>query len=295
MQGEQLIGIDLLTYSFPCQGLSIANMGRGKGIKEDADSTSNLIWQIYRILKDGKTKGIKLPKYLIMENVKALISKTHIGDYKRWLEILSELGYETNTIVLNGFEHGALQKRERVFGISIMKGKKWTDESFKEMFSSKYKRTLSLDEREKLYKKILNSSNRYHDEISDSTPNNTPSRVKMAKENKDLLKNLKWQKNKEFTFNTLTCKQDRHPNIGMISIPQDKQEEGKLNKRFITPREGYQIMGFSSADFANVKKKYKEGYITKESLYRQGGNSIVVSVLEDVFKFIEDYDGGKYV
>ncbi len=43
VKGEDIKEIDLLTYSFPCQGLSIANMGRAKGIKRNADSTSNLI------------------------------------------------------------------------------------------------------------------------------------------------------------------------------------------------------------------------------------------------------------
>ena len=293
VQGEQLENIDLLTYSFPCQGLSIANMGRAKGIKRDSDSTSNLIWEIHRILTDASKKNIELPKYLIMENVKALLSKQHIDDYKEWLGFLSDLGYKTNTIVLNGFEHGALQKRERVFGISIMDGKNWTDKEFKEMFLNKYKNTLSKDKREIKYKNILSSSNGKNDELADATPNNTPSRVKMGKENKDLIKR-QWVKGKEFTFNTLTCKQDRHPNIGMIDLPSQLQKKGKLDKRFITPREGYQIMGFKSSDFSRVKVKYDEGLITKESLYRQAGNSIVVSVLEDVFKFITDYEKGKY-
>ncbi|MCK5867092.1 MAG: DNA cytosine methyltransferase, partial [Mycoplasmataceae bacterium] len=253
-----------------------------------------LIWEIYRILDDAKNKGFSLPKYLVMENVKALISKTHIEDYKRWLEILSGLGYETNTIVLNGFEHGALQKRERVFGISIMNGKKWTDDAFKKMFMSKYKKTLSKEARETKYNSILSSSNGKIDELLDATPNNTPSRRKMAVENKDLLIEQKWMKGREFTFNTLTCKQDRHPNIGMITIEKDKVIEGRLHKRFITPREGYLIMGFDNNDFDKVKVKYDEGFISKDSMYRQAGNSIVVSVLEDVFKFIRDYERGEY-
>ena len=116
----------------------------------------------------------------------------------------------------------------------------------------------------------------------------------MANENKDLLVDCKWAKGKEFTFNTLTCKQDRHPNIGMIQLPKELLEDGKLWKRFITPREAYQIMGFTTSDFDKVKNKYNEGFIQKEALYRQAGNSIVVSVLEDIFKFIEDYERGVY-
>ena len=294
VQGEEIENVDLITYSFPCQGLSNANMGRGKGMKRDAESTSNLIWQIHRILTDAIDKGIKLPKYLMMENVKALLSKAHVDDYNEWLSFLEEIGYSTNTIVLSGLDHGSLQKRERVFGISILNKSKWTDAEFKEMFTKRYNKKLDPKERKTKYMKILQSSNNFPDELKDATPNNTPSRIRMAEENRDLINPIKWQPGKEYVFNTLTCKQDRHPNIGMIALKDTHIVDGKLNKRFITPREGYQIMGFESADFSRVKKKYDEGILTKESLYRQGGNSIVVSVLSDIFKFISDYEKGKY-
>ncbi|AXE60941.1 DNA (cytosine-5-)-methyltransferase [CpG DNA methylase] [[Mycoplasma] phocae] len=61
--------IDLITYSFPCQGLSIANMGKAKGIK-NTESTSSLVWKIYWILKNAEHR----PKFLLMENAKNLLS-----------------------------------------------------------------------------------------------------------------------------------------------------------------------------------------------------------------------------
>nr|WP_318032950.1 DNA cytosine methyltransferase [Mycoplasmopsis cynos] len=45
--------IDLVTYSFPCQGLSVANMGRAKGINNQ-ESTSNLVWQIIEFYLNPK-------------------------------------------------------------------------------------------------------------------------------------------------------------------------------------------------------------------------------------------------
>lgn len=292
--GDQLKDIDLLTYSFPCQGLSIANMGRDQGIKEDAKSTSNLIWQIRRILLEANSKKIKLPKYLLMENVKNLLSKKHKADYDKWLDFLESLGYKTNTVVLNGFNHGSLQKRERVFALSILGSKtKWTDKEFAELISKKYSKKLSIDERHRKYIEILNSSDGEKDEIIDAIPRRTKSRIKMADENKDLF-TRDWQKGMEWTFNTLTTKQDRHPNVGMIALPKTMQKNNQLPKRFITYREAYQIMGFESEDFSRVKNKYKEGLITKEALYRQAGNSIVVDVLEDIFKLIADIERGKH-
>jgi len=68
LKAKDIKGTNLLTYSFPCQGLSIANMGRAKGIKPNSDSTSNLIWEIKRLLDDVVNNNAELPNYLLMEN-----------------------------------------------------------------------------------------------------------------------------------------------------------------------------------------------------------------------------------
>ena len=285
--------VDLLTYSFPCQGLSIANMGRAKGIKQDVDSTSNLIWQIKRLLDDIKSKGKKLPKYLLMENVKHLLGKQHIDDYMSWKSYLDEMGYATYTFVLSGLNHRSLQKRERVFGLSILKSKsskiKMDEDAMKDILENdkKYGKKLTNEERRGKYLGILNSNESSYIEMA--IPNNTPSRVKMATENLELIENAE---KKKYIFNTLTTKQDRHPNIGMVKLSGERQK--KFSHRFITPNEAYQIMGFEKSDFMKVFPKYEEGIITKEALYRQAGNSIVVPVLEDIFKFISDIEGGEY-
>ncbi|WP_337902637.1 DNA cytosine methyltransferase, partial [Mesomycoplasma ovipneumoniae] len=107
---------DFVTYSFPCQGLSIANMGRANGIF-DEKSTSSLIWNVYSLIKRLKNK----PKYLLMENVPNLISKKFISQYKKWKETLEQEGYKTFTATLNGLSFGSIQKRNRVFAISFLK------------------------------------------------------------------------------------------------------------------------------------------------------------------------------
>ena len=273
--------VDLLTYSFPCQGLSIANMGRGKGIKPGSNSTSNLIWEIKRIL-DGIKKE-KRPKYLLMENVISLSHKNHINDFNNWKKYLRNIGYETITMELNGIDFGSLQKRKRLFALSIKRNKKITEEEEEEIKEKIINSgdPIKLEERKSEYFKILTSSNKFKDEISSSIPNKTKSRIRMSKDNVELL-----NENDQYIFRTLTTKQDRHPNIGMIKMNNKKIEKGKHNYRFITPREAYMIMGFTSNDFDKVKPLWKKGIITKESLYRQAGNSIIVNVLEAIFKFI---------
>ena len=112
---EELPSCDLLTYGFPCQDLSIA--GHGKGIKEG--TRSGLLLEVERLI-DIAGKKEKLPKYLILENVKALVQKKHRKDFDTWLEKLESLGYTNYWQVLNAKDYGIPQNRERVFVVSIL-------------------------------------------------------------------------------------------------------------------------------------------------------------------------------
>ena len=111
---KELPQADLWTYSFPCQDISVA--GLGKGIKEG--TRSGLLFEVERLLKVSSENGT-LPKYLLLENVKNLVSKKFISDFNRWLEFLSNLGYKNYWKVLNAKDYGIPQNRERVFCVSI--------------------------------------------------------------------------------------------------------------------------------------------------------------------------------
>ena len=67
-------GIDILTYSFPCQDLSNVGAfhGYNKGIDKDSGSRSSLLWQVGRILAEMKNDGKNLPRFLLLENRKFL-------------------------------------------------------------------------------------------------------------------------------------------------------------------------------------------------------------------------------
>lgn len=60
-----------------------------------------------------------LPKYLLLENVKNLVSKKFKADFDKWLDFLAELGYTNYWKVLNAKDYGIPQNRERVFCVSI--------------------------------------------------------------------------------------------------------------------------------------------------------------------------------
>ena len=113
---EELPYCDLLTYSFPCQDLSVA--GKQKGIGKD--TRSGLLLEVERLLLKAKQNGT-LPKFLLLENVKNLVGKKFIKDFERWLSFLNSLGYYSNWEVLNAKDYGIPQNRERVFVVSSLK------------------------------------------------------------------------------------------------------------------------------------------------------------------------------
>lgn len=103
---------DCLTYSFPCQDIS--NAGKQKGFEQGSGSRSSLLWECEKIIK------AKRPRYLLMENVKALVQKKFMLEFQRWIDTLKELGYDNHWKVLNAKDYGVAQNRERVFMISIL-------------------------------------------------------------------------------------------------------------------------------------------------------------------------------
>lgn len=104
---------DLLTYSFPCTDIS--NAGKQAGFSEGSETRSSLLWECEKAIRE------KRPKYLLMENVRALVQKKFIPDFRRWLELLESYGYANFWQVLNAKDFGVAQNRERVFMVSILR------------------------------------------------------------------------------------------------------------------------------------------------------------------------------
>ncbi|MDW2911020.1 DNA cytosine methyltransferase [Mesomycoplasma ovipneumoniae] len=250
---------DFVTYSFPCQGLSIANMGRANGIF-DKNSTSSLIWNVYSLIKGMKTK----PKYLLMENVPNLISKKFINQYKKWKETLEQEGYKTFTAILNGLNFGSIQKRNRVFAVSFLKEIKTpfaSDLEFKKyILNLGQDISTDFDKRKQIFQSIFNFDSN-NSENAGFLINATPFRIRMAE------KVEKINESKNFIIRTLTTKQDRNPNTGIIKL--ENNLEIKLMFRFISNREAFRLMGFENSDFEKLGPLISKNILTKESLYRQ--------------------------
>lgn len=263
---EDLPQIDNFIYSFPCQNLSTA--GKGEGL--EVGTRSGLLWEIERILYGLKLLN-RLPKFLIMENVKALFSKKHITGWNKFASFLESLGYKNTTRILNSKSFGIAQNRERAFCISELNG---VDEIVVE---SKGSHTnlhdfLDLDNDDLIeeYKEVL--------------PNNTISRISWINESKHL--------NNMTHCMTITTRQDRKPNAGilfcdvngkLVDYTNDWNINGdKAPYRFLTPREQLQLMGFKS----NAYDILKNIDMKKTKIQLMAGNSIVVPKLEAIFTSI---------
>ena len=105
----------ILTYSFPCQDLSLA--GNRKGMQKGAGTRSGLLWEVERILDECSGE---LPHVLLMENVPQVIGKKNIEDFLLWRDKLEKLGYSNYVQLLNSKDYGIPQNRERCFMVSIL-------------------------------------------------------------------------------------------------------------------------------------------------------------------------------
>lgn len=147
MQIDALPDCDFLTYSCPCTDLSIAGHQEGLkwtcqdcghtydpaaysveerylcpvcGSKHVKSTRSGLLYEVERLLVTVKQNG-SLPKYLLMENVDALVSKKYIDSFNNWLERLENLGYHSYYQVIDAKNAGVPQNRKRIFVFSILK------------------------------------------------------------------------------------------------------------------------------------------------------------------------------
>ena len=114
---EEIPDFDLLVGGTPCQDFSIA--GKRKGLfKEDGTLTrSGLFYHFIRIA------NIKRPKFILMENVKGMLSSKNkiTGEYNfdNMMELLCEIDYVFDFTVLNSKFFRVPQNRERVFILAI--------------------------------------------------------------------------------------------------------------------------------------------------------------------------------
>ena len=99
---------EIWTFGFPCTDISIS--GRMAGLHGER---SGLFFTVVGLLKG--TAPQDKPRYLIVENVKHLVSSEKGTAFTTVLFELWEAGYDTEWCVVNSKEFGVPQHRERVY------------------------------------------------------------------------------------------------------------------------------------------------------------------------------------
>ncbi len=104
----------IMTYSFPCQDLSVA--GKQKGMTKGSGTRSGLLWEVERLLNEVEN----LPQVLLMENVPQVHGKGNMEDFQKWIDFLDSKGYSNYWQDLNAKNYGVAQNRNRCFMVSIL-------------------------------------------------------------------------------------------------------------------------------------------------------------------------------
>lgn len=294
IKGEDLPNdLDMLTYSFPCQDLSSAGFWHGNkgGIDRNAKNRSGMLWEVERILLERFEKKLTLPKMLLMENVSNIIKARNIENFNDWQASLEKMGYYNEVFTLNALNYGVPQKRVRTYMLSVLCTNNTQRHEVEKFFLynnlEKHSKMMDVKDLNK-YIKIDYKVKKYKSEANLAQPNNTPSRRQIYDENIKILDEK--GKVKKMVLPTVTTKQDRNPNSGVIDYKIG--DEKKCQFRYLTPRECFLLMGFDEKDYEvlidnQIKTKGKNILFTTEKLYKLAGNSIVVDVLEEIFKQVD--------
>ena len=337
--------VDLISHGSPCQDFSIA--GKQAGGDQGSGTRSSLMYETLRIVQDI------MPKYVIWENVKNLLSSKHRHNFDQYIERMNEIGYNSYYQVLNAKDYGVPQNRDRVYTISIRKDIDKGTFKFpeKEPLLLRLKDVLEDEVEEKYY--LSDSMKRYISSTGTEGYHNHDSKI-----NLDIARPITTDPNKragtsnyisndvEDNYNlsqirmygifdsdtskhqagsvydknglspTLDTMQggwrqplveelepkvvggvgEKQSNSGRQWYQQDRIYDGKvalsmstvaqpyykfegIRIRKLTPRECWRLMTFPDEAFDKVKDLN-----SNTQLYKQAGNSIVVKVLEKIFK-----------
>ena len=283
-------------HSFTVQGVIVHNcqdfsvVGKGKGGDKGSGTRSSLLWECERIIRAVK------PKYLLMENVKNLLSEKHRHNFNEWFKVLEGMGYTNYYKVLNAKDYGIPQNRERIFCVSILGGGQYLfpnpkplEKRLKDMLEDNvdekyYLSDISvnrlLKRRDGLgYKPCINgevavtlttkpgqrNSDNYIQE-----PFVVASRGRNIENPSDRTIGSPTEQRLEINYtgctNTLT------------SVQKDNYVVENYRIRKLTARECFRLMGVKDEQFDRLNG------ISNSQLYKLAGNSIVVDVLEAIFK-----------
>jgi len=234
--------VDLITYGFPCQDISLAGSQKGLFNQDGTKTRSGLFYEALRIISHVR------PKMAIAENVKNLMGKKFEDQFKDILFNLEEIGYNNYYQILDAKDYGIPQDGKRIFIVSIRK---------------------DIDLKTFVFPEPIELNITLQDMLDNEI--DEPYYVPQAKIDKILHSHF----NQERTMiqrgdicQTLLARDYKDPKCVVV--------QGKVRR--ISPREYFRLMGFSDMNFELLVKNG----ISNTQLYKMAGNSIVVNVIQKI-------------
>ena len=268
--------INLITYGFPCQDISLAGTKKGLFNEDGSPTRSGLFFDALRIIEETK------PNIAIAENVKNLTSKSFAKQFGIVLDSLEQAGYNNYWKVLSANEYGIPQKRERVYLISIRK---------------------DIDNGMFTFPKGFDNGMRLKDIVEENVDAQyylTDKQIESIYNWKAFQRPFKRICGKESICPTITARGAGEYHSGMVlysaTLLNDTNCEKNRTKeqtieyvktlapRVLTEREAFRVIGFPDESY---EKAVAVG-IKKRELYRQAGNSIAIPVVEHITKALLD-------
>jgi len=286
---QSLPECDILTYSFPCQDLSI--LGNRKGLERNSGTRSSLLWEVERLLRASD----RLPDILVLENVKQLASPKHTANFQLWLKTLESIGYKNSWKVVSSGDFGLPQKRERVFVVSSLKEEFVFSEGSKGARLGEFMKgdaEVRAEYGDSLHFRCPKMAERIWKTINNTQSTNSTNRIYGKK---GVTHALTTQGSHPGNFGAVLYSSELDDNFPLREKTKGLSMENLKKKslgfdinsiRLMSPRESMLLMGFSEEDCNNAKQHMKDRKMKETFLYHVAGNSIAVPVLESIFNSI---------
>ena len=252
VQANEIPKFDVMLAGFPCQAFSIAGYRQGFN---DEKGRGTLFFELVRMIRE------KHPKVIFLENVKNLVSHDNGNTFRVILEYLTECGYFVKYQVLNAKDYGNIpQNRERIYIVAFKNKKAYQRFEFPSPIELTTKLSDVIDFNKKVDDKFYYTKDNcfFYNELEKTiTSSNTV---------------YQWRRvyvreNKSDVCPTLTA----NMGTGGHNVPLILTKHGI---RKLTPHECFNLQGFP--------KTYKLSDLASTHLYKQAGNSVVVSVIQRI-------------
>lgn len=257
VKNEEIPHFDVMLAGFPCQSFSIA--GYQKGFKDKKNG--HLFFELLRIIENKK------PPVIFLENVKNLVAHDNGNTFHVILDSLEANKYHVKYAVLNAKNYGNIpQNRERIYIVAFKKMKEYQKFEFPQPIALTTALKDVIDFDSKVDKKFYytKDSCHFYEKLKEGVTKN------------DTI--YQWRRtyvreNKAKVCPTLTA----NMGTGGHNVPLVLTTKGI---RKLTPHECFNVQGFP-------KDYILPDDMTNTYLYKQAGNSVVVSVISRIAESIK--------